>query len=237
MEVIDSTQHKQQLQEYFNGAGFQRWSAIYGDGEVSRVRRTIRAGHSRMLALAETWALDRTGQISHPLDTVQVLDAGCGTGVFSLMLAEHGMQVTAVDIAPQMLAAAAERASVAGLTHRITFIAGDVEQVGGTFDLVACFDVLIHYPQPVFGQILGRLAQRTGHMLLFTYAPYEPLLAAMHWIGGFFPHAHRRTDIQMIREASVRQTLEAHGLDVQQIVPIRSGFYHVNLVQALRPDT
>lgn len=235
MEVIDSTQHKQQLQEYFNGAGFQRWSAIYGDGEVSRVRRTIRAGHSRMLALAEAWALAWADHTSRPLHTLQALDAGCGTGVFSLMLARHGMQVTAVDIAPQMLAAAAERASVAGLTHRIAFITGDVEQVGGTFDLVACFDVLIHYPQPAFDQMLGRLAQRAGHMLLFTYAPYEPLLAAMHWVGGFFPHAHRRTDIQMIREASVRQTLAAHGLDVQQMAPIRSGFYHVNLVQALRP--
>lgn len=93
---------------------------------------------------------------------------------------------------------------------------------------------MIHYPQPAFDQLLSHLAQRTCGLLLFTYAPYEPLLAAMHWIGGFFPRAHRRTEIQMIRENDVRQTVARQGLRVGRIEPIRSGFYHVNLVEATR---
>ncbi len=51
--MTDVSQHKQQLRDYFDGDGFQRWSAIYGEAEVSRVRRTIRVGHNRMLARAE----------------------------------------------------------------------------------------------------------------------------------------------------------------------------------------
>ncbi len=232
--MIDVTRHKQQLRDYFDGDGFRRWSAIYGDADVSRVRRTIRVGHARMLARAEAWLLEWIDATGRTPWAMNALDAGCGTGVFSIMLAQHGMQVTAVDIAPQMTAAAAERAQAAGVAQRVTFLAGDIEESAGTFDVVACFDVLIHYPQPAFNQLLGHLAQRTCGLLLFTYAPYEPLLAAMHWVGGFFPRAHRRTEIQMIREQDVRHTIARHGLRVGRIDPIRSGFYHVNLVEAIR---
>ncbi|MCS6939528.1 MAG: magnesium protoporphyrin IX methyltransferase [Roseiflexaceae bacterium] len=234
MAMIDVTRHKQQLRDYFDGDGFRRWSAIYGDAEVSRVRRTIRVGHARMLARAEAWLLEWIGATGRTPLTMNALDAGCGTGVFSIMLAQHGMQVTAVDIAPQMVAAAADRARAAGVAQRVTFTAGDIEDVNSAFDVVACFDVLIHYPQPAFDQLLGHLAQRTSGLLLFTYAPYEPLLAAMHWIGGFFPRAHRRTEIRMIRERDVRHTVARYGLCVGRIEPIRSGFYHVNLVEAMR---
>mgnify|MGYP000269925098 CR=1 FL=1 len=37
-----SHNHKSRLLAYFDGQGFERWSAIYGDAEVSRIRRTIR---------------------------------------------------------------------------------------------------------------------------------------------------------------------------------------------------
>ncbi|MBO9326644.1 MAG: magnesium protoporphyrin IX methyltransferase [Roseiflexus sp.] len=233
MAMIDVSRHKQHLRDYFNGDGFQRWSAIYGEGEISRVRRTIRIGHARMLARAEAWLLEwvsATGRVPH---TLNALDAGCGTGVFSTMLAQHGFSVTAVDIAPQMTAATAERVRAAGVAQRVTCLTGDIDAVAGTFDVVVCFDVLIHYPQPAFDQLIAHLADCTRGLLLFTYAPYEPLLAAMHWIGGFFPSAHRRTEIQMIREEDVRRSATRHGLRVDRIEPIRSGFYHVNLVEAV----
>lgn len=135
--MIDVTRHKQQLRDYFDGDGFRRWSAIYGDAEVSRVRRTIRVGHARMLARAEAWLLQWIGAAGRAPSTMNALDAGCGTGVFSIMLAQHGMQVTAVDIAPQMVAAAADRARAAGVAQRVTFTAGDIEDVQGSFDVVA----------------------------------------------------------------------------------------------------
>lgn len=228
------TQHKQQLRDYFNGAGFQRWSAIYGEADVSRVRRTIRVGHTRMLADAEARINSWMAATDREPRTIEALDAGCGTGVFSALLARHGMRITAVDIAPQMLAAAAQLAGQQGFAHQMRFINGDIEDVSGRFDLVACFDVLIHYPQPAFDQMLERLARRCNGLLLFTYAPYETLLAAMHWIGGFFPHANRRTEIQLIRESDVRRTLERNQMRLREIMPIRSGFYHVNLVEAWR---
>jgi magnesium-protoporphyrin O-methyltransferase len=234
--MTDVSRHKQQLREYFDGDGFQRWSAIYGEAEVSRVRRTIRVGHNRMLARAEAWLLEWVSATGRDPHTLNALDAGCGTGVFSTILAQHGFSVTAVDIAPQMTAATAERVRAAGVAQCVTCLTGDIDAVAGVFDVVACFDVLIHYPQPAFDQLIAHLADCTRGLLLFTYAPYEPLLAAMHWVGGFFPRANRRTEIQMIREADVRRAVGAHGLHVGRIEPIRSGFYHVNLVEAVHVE-
>jgi magnesium-protoporphyrin O-methyltransferase len=223
--------HKHRLKEYFDGIGFDRWRAIYGAGELSRVRRTIRAGHSRMLALAESWLAESLPLPAH------VFDAGCGTGLFALILARHGYDVTAADIAPQMVAAAAEAVREARLTSRVRLHVGDVEGLPGVFDAVACFDVLIHYPPDGFRAMLAALANKARGPLLFTYAPYEPLLAALHAAAVLFPRNNRRTDIQIIRPALVCETLAAEGFRIARQTPIRSGFYHVNLVLAERGET
>ncbi len=162
------------------------------------------------------------------------LDAGCGTGLFSVELARRGFRVTAVDISTQMTKAAQTQARQAGVAERIHFITGDLEAVNGAYDVVACFDVLIHYAQPDFTQICTRLAHLCRGTLLLTYAPYNRLLATMHWIGGHFPRSQRRTEIQMIRGTTVQQILESAGMHIRHSVRVSKGFYHVTLVEALK---
>ncbi len=240
-------QHKSKLRDYFDGIGFERWSAIYGQAEVSRIRQTIRDGHAAMLAQAEAWIVEGVGswelgvgttipnsQLPTPNPAPQVLDAGCGTGLFSLALARRGLDVTAVDIAPQMVAATIAQARAAGLSERVTGSAGDLESVGGSFDAVVCFDVLVHYPQASFAQLVTHLASLTRGPLLLTYAPREPVLAALHWLGGRFPKGQRRTEIQMIPEPFVRATLAAAGMRVMRQARVSRGFYHVTLLEARR---
>jgi len=66
----------------------------------------------------------------------RALDVGCGAGVFSVWLAEQGMDVTGVDLFPEALAMARKRAE----EHRVdvTFIVADLLAwtPGRTFDLV-----------------------------------------------------------------------------------------------------
>jgi len=229
MQIAD---HKLRLKAYFDGDGFARWSAIYGDAELSGVRRTIRAGHERMLALATSWLDERFPADAVMQGELRLLDAGCGTGLFAVAMAQRGWRVTAADIAPQMAAATAERARAHGVAERVVTHAGDADALGGRFDAVVCFDVLIHYPQPAFGAMLANLACRANGPLLFTYAPHAPLLAALHWLGGRFPRANRRTDIQMLRRATVHETLATAGMVVKRETAVRSGFYHVDLIEA-----
>ncbi len=226
MAKTDVTLHKAQLQSYFDGVGFERWSAIYGDAALSRVRATIREGHDRMLAQASDWLLESGAGGT-------LLDAGCGTGLFSLMMAEQGFDVMAADIAPRMVDAA--RAAAAGtvdLPGSITFLQGDIETITGRYNAVACFDVLVHYPPDAFRAMCTHLAGLSVGPFLFTYAPYSHLLAALHWVGGHFPQGQRRTEIQMIRERVMGDALADAGMSVRRTVDISHGFYHVRLVEA-----
>lgn len=224
------SQHKAKLQRYFNGVGFQRWSAIYGGhAALSHVRRNIRDGHAAMLAQAESWLREH-----HWSPIPHVLDAGCGTGLFSVALAKCGFFVTGIDLAPQMIEAAALHASDAGLHTQTRFHAGDLESLAADerFDAVACFDVLIHYPAPAFAQMLTALARRTRGPLLFTYAPSTPLLSALHWIGGRFPASDRRTAIEIVPPQFVAHTLRECGMRIHRNAHIHRGFYNVTLVEA-----
>jgi magnesium-protoporphyrin O-methyltransferase len=224
--------HKLQLRRYFDGVGFERWAAIYGQGELSSVRRSIREGHTSMLAQAAAWLDEQT----FPADA-RALDAGCGTGLFSTALARRGFAVTAIDIAPQMVNAAVAQSEQTGVRERINFVTGDLETIRGSYDVVACFDVLIHYPQAGFAPMCRRLAQSCRGTLLLTYAPHNQLLAMMHWLGGHFPKSQRRTEIQMMRDSFVAQTLASAGMRVCRSVRVSKGFYHVTLLEARREES
>jgi magnesium-protoporphyrin O-methyltransferase len=221
------TPHKTELQSYFDGVGFDRWSAIYGNVPVSRIRRTVREGHWQMLTQAKSWLIE------HPIGS-RLLDAGCGTGLFSLTMASRGFDVTGVDIAPRMVEAAASAAQEAGLAESINFVAGDIESINERFDMTACFDVLVHYPQGPFVRLTTALAERTEKTLLLTYAPYSRLFAFLHWVGGHFPQGNRRTTIQMTPDAVVVETLAKAGMHIRRSTCISHGFYHVKLVEAVR---
>ncbi len=219
--------YKAQLRDYFNGVGFARWSAIYGDAELSRIRRTIRAGHQQMLATLHGWLAQ--ANLPHG---AHILDAGCGTGILAVTLAQQGYTVTAVDIAPHMVHAATERAAAAGVAEQISFYTDDLEHIGGQYDAVICLDVLIHYPPELFTPMLHHLASLSRGPLYFTHAPYNHLLAALHWLGGQFPQNHRRTTIQMIPDAHVTAALAGAGMRQQHVANISSGFYFVRLLGA-----
>jgi SAM-dependent methyltransferase len=70
------------------------------------------------------------------------LDAGCGTGKVSVLMAEAGWDVTGVDSVQRALEAARARAAHADVADRTTFVKGDVTRLdevlpGRQFDLVA----------------------------------------------------------------------------------------------------
>lgn len=87
----------------------------------------------------------------HSLAPHILLDLACGTGTLTRLLARRGYQMTGVDLAPAMLAAARAEAAAAGLSIPFTEQdAAELDLPGQTFDSVIClFDSLNYILDPL----------------------------------------------------------------------------------------
>ncbi|MFD9123738.1 class I SAM-dependent methyltransferase [Kitasatospora sp. NPDC059571] len=126
-----------------------------------------------------------------PLD---VLDAGCGTGSLTLLLARAGHRVTGVDLAPRMVEQARAKLAAAGLSARL--LTGDAAEppVGeGRFDVVLARHLLWTLPDPgaALDAWLARL--RPGGRLVLVEGrwresgggtPYVAGAERLPWHGG-----------------------------------------------------
>ncbi len=105
-----------------------------------------------------------------PEKGMKVLDVGCGTGLFSMRLAEMGCKVTGVDVSKEMLAIAREKAKKENL--EIDFRAMDVYDLDfadESFDAVlsmATFE-FVKSPKEAYYEMF-RVLRKDGKMLIGT---------------------------------------------------------------------
>jgi SAM-dependent methyltransferase len=114
----------------------------------------------------------------------RALDLGCGTGTDSVYIAEHGWEVSGVDMVPEALAIA--RRNAATRRVRAHFIRGDVtrlsDAVQGRFDLLldfGCFHKLPSDQRPTYVDCVSDVAAPGATLLLYGFAR-PPRLAPMH---------------------------------------------------------
>lgn len=107
------------------------------------------------------------------------LDAGCGTGKTSVLMAQAGWDVTGVDGVQKALDAARARASDADVADRATFVKGDVARLdevlpGRRFDLVAdlgCLHGLTATQQRAFAGWVTAHTTQGAHLVILAVAP------------------------------------------------------------------
>jgi SAM-dependent methyltransferase len=75
----------------------------------------------------------------------KVLDLACGEGTFAVAMANRGLRVTGVDLSPEMLEIARQRAATEGA--RVKFLQQDMRSLSlrGRFDLVTCWFDSLNY--------------------------------------------------------------------------------------------
>jgi SAM-dependent methyltransferase len=82
----------------------------------------------------------------------RILDAGAGTGRYSLFFAERGYEVTALDLTPKYVELIRHKAADAGLDDKITAVCGSAVSLDrfedGAFDAVFCMGPLYHLDSP-----------------------------------------------------------------------------------------
>lgn len=223
MEHASYTQKRARLEEYFDRTAAEQWARLTSDAPVSGIRKTVRAGRDRMRETLLSW-------LPQDLKGRRILDAGCGTGALACELARRGADVLAIDLSPTLVQLARERVPAAINGGRIEFLSGDMLAAGhGHFDHVVAMDSMIHYERHDLVGCLAQLAERTGASMVFTFAPSNPVLAAMIKIGRLFPRGDRAPFIEPVSESALRGVIAGHdGLahwQVGRTEKISSGFY------------
>jgi len=123
----------------------------------------VRLGYIRD-RIDQHWHLDECSM--KPLAGKSALDVGCGAGLLAEPLARMGAKVTALDAAPELIAAAKAHAAGAGLA--IDYRAVGVEALDGRFDLVTAMEVVEHVadPRAFVASLAARLA--AGGLLILS---------------------------------------------------------------------
>ncbi len=148
--------------------------ASQGDGLAAVCSYGMPTFHNRSIHLCQYLALRPW---LRPPPGTRVLDAGCGVGRWSHLLAARGACVTGVDHSPVMIAEATRRASSARHSTRCRFLVQDLAELdaGEEFDLILSVTVLQHVLDPAaLRTAVERLAQHlspTGTLLLLEAAP------------------------------------------------------------------
>ncbi|MFI7275928.1 class I SAM-dependent methyltransferase [Streptomyces sp. NPDC049879] len=134
-------------------------------------------------AVRRAWAGRLAGWL--PGEASDVLDAGCGTGTLSVLLAEDGHRVTGVDLAPGMVAAAEAKAARAGVPAAfLTGDAADPPTGGRRFDVVLARHLLWTLPDPHAALRAWTARLRPGGRLVLVEGRWEQPAGAPPPYGG-----------------------------------------------------
>jgi len=151
-----------------------------------------------------------------PDPPARVLDVGAGTGFISLILADQGYEVTAVDLSGEMLAILKSKADRQGLNVEV--VQADVADLrpDQTFDAVVERHLMWTLPEPETALAAWRKAAPTGRLVLIegTWGKISGVPAVQARARGLVrriqrPESHQHDEYP----AHIARTLPyAHGL-------------------------
>ncbi|MDQ2834330.1 MAG: class I SAM-dependent methyltransferase [Acidobacteriota bacterium] len=162
-------------------------------------------------------------RLTIPADA-HVLDVACGTGNIAIPLARRGVKVTGVDIAPNLLAQARERADAENL--QATFDEGDAEQLpypDHSFDIVVSMFGAMFAPRPALvASEFARVLKPGGLLAMANWNPTS-FSGEMFKVTGrhVAPPAGLEPPVLWGDDTIVRQRLASSFANVQtRLIPV-----------------
>jgi len=153
----------------------------------------------------------------------RVLDIGCGGGLLSEALAKQGAQVTAIDLAPELVKVARLHGLESGVQvdYRVQAAEDLAAEQAGTFDVVTCMEMLEHVPDP--GAIIAacqRLLRPGGKLFLSTInrtpAAFAVAVVGAEYIARLLPRGTHHYQ-EFIKPAELGAWLRQSGLQLQDV--------------------
>ncbi len=151
----------------FFGALAGDWWNPKGTSAMLHRITPVRTAHIRAAAVAH-FGLDPKSR--RVLAGLSALDIGCGAGLMAEPLARMGAAVTAIDAAPENIAAARAHAEAGGLTIDYACVAvEELAATGAQFDLITCLEVVEHVAgRDAFFAALAGLLRPGGLAIIST---------------------------------------------------------------------
>ena len=160
-------------------------------GDVMAGEEDLREERFPLVEVQTAIAWEVIGDVLRP--DMRVLDAGGGTGRYSLPLAAQGHRVLHLDFSPAMLNRARKAARARGLRN-IQFAKGDVRRLKGikdrAHDLTLCLDAPISYAWPHHEQALAEVCRVTDDVLVLMVSSrygVAPFMLEYDLSGEFTP--------------------------------------------------
>ncbi len=114
------------------------------------------------------WILGQASRRFPSVEGVRLLDVGCGGGLASEALSAAGFDVTGIDAADEVIAAARAHGGTEGPAYRV----GAAEELlaeGLRFPVVVALEIVEHVPDPAaFVRVLAELVEPGGLLFMST---------------------------------------------------------------------
>ena len=159
----------------------------------------------------------------YPLQDAHVLDVGCGGGLAAEAMAKRGSRVTGIDASPDMLKTAKLHALESEVTveYQESYAEAFVETHASQFDVVTCFEMIEHVPEPMETlKALSGLVRPGGWLILSTInrtpKAYLGAVLAAEYLLNWVPkgtHDYAR----FLKPSELAAGLRPHGLDLESL--------------------
>ncbi|MFA4664167.1 bifunctional 2-polyprenyl-6-hydroxyphenol methylase/3-demethylubiquinol 3-O-methyltransferase UbiG [Xanthomonas perforans] len=151
----------------------------------------------------------------------RVLDVGCGGGLLSESMARLGAQVTAIDLAPELVKVARLHSLESGVQvdYRVQSVEDLAAEQPGSFDAVTCMEMLEHVPDPTaIIRACASLLKPNGKLFLSTLnrtpAAFALAVVGAEYIARLLPKGtHHYKDF--IKPAELAAWLRNAGLQLE----------------------
>ena len=147
------------------------------------------------------------------LSDLQVLDIGTGPGFFSILLAEAGFQVTAIDLTPAMLDEA--RTNAGNLADQICFLEMNAEKLDfadHSFDVIISRNLTWNLPHPEAAYAEWTRVLKPGGLLLNFDANWY------HYLFDEKAKSAYDTDRQNTKDAGFSDQNVGENFDVMEMI-------------------
>lgn len=206
MTAASSNFHQSELDKFDDLA--QRWWDPNGPQKALHALNPARLGYVAERAL---------------LRDAKVLDVGCGGGLLSEALAKAGAQVTAIDLAPNLLKVARLHGLESGV--KVEYRQMAVEALAGeapaSFDAVTCMEMLEHVPDPAsIVRACATLLKPGGRLFLSTLnrtpAAFALAIVGAEYVARLLPKGtHQYRDF--IKPSELARLLRDAGLVLEDV--------------------